>query len=65
MIAISLDFVEDKLSDNLKSDIINNLLKTLIVVEIARAMNYIHKHGTIHRDLKIDNVMLNSDFFWR
>lgn len=61
-VAIFLDFVENKLSDVLKSGIINNTLKTRIVVEIVHAMNYIHKHGMIHRDLKIDNIMLNSVF---
>lgn len=37
----------------------NNTLKTKIVVEIAHGMNFIHKLGLIHRDLKIDNIRLN------
>lgn len=61
-IAIFLEFIENKLSDILKSDIINNTLKVRIVVEIAHAMNYLHKNGIIHRDLKIENIMLNSVF---
>ena len=41
---------------------INNTMKTKIVIEIVHAMNYIHKKGLIHRDLKIENIMLNSVF---
>ena len=41
---------------------INNTLKTKIIIEIAHAMNFIHKKGMIHRDLKIDNIRLNSIF---
>ena len=41
---------------------INNTLKTKIIIEIAHAMNFIHKKGLIHRDLKIDNIRLNSIF---
>ena len=40
----------------------NNTLKTRIVVEIVHAMNFIHKKGLIHRDLKIDNIRLNCIF---
>lgn len=35
-------------------------MKIKIIIEIAHAMNYIHKKGMIHRDLKIENIMLNS-----
>lgn len=56
-IALFLEFQDYSLSDALKK--MNNTLKTRIVVEIAHAMKYIHKHGLIHRDLKIDNIRLN------
>ena len=40
----------------------NNTLKMKIAVEIAFGMQYLHSIGMIHRDLKIENVMLNSIF---
>lgn len=51
-IALFLEFVEHKLADVLKSDLITNTFKTKIVIDIAHAMNYLHKHGMMHRDLK-------------
>lgn len=31
-----------------------------MIIDISHAMPYIHKRGLIHRDLKIDNIMLDS-----
>lgn len=31
-----------------------------IIIQIARALDHIHKHGLIHRDIKPDNIMINS-----
>ena len=59
-IAIFLEFEEYSITDIL--NIMNNTLKTKIIIEIAHAMNYIHKKGLIHRDIKIDNIRLNSIF---
>lgn len=60
-IALFIEFVEHKLSSILSdSNIAHNTLKTKIVVEVAHAMNFIHRHNMIHRDLKIENIMLNS-----
>lgn len=59
-VALFFEYLEYSLLDCMK--IMNNTLKTKIVVEIAHAMNAIHKHGFIHRDLKIENIRLNDIF---
>lgn len=59
-IALFFEFLEFNLYDCMK--FLNNTLKTKIVIEIVHAMNYIHKHGMIHRNLTIDNIRLNKDF---
>jgi serine/threonine-protein kinase len=33
-----------------------------ILREVASALNYAHKHGVAHRDIKPDNVMLSDEF---
>ena len=60
-IAIFLEYIEYGLNEFLKAEI-NNTLKVRIILDIVHAMNYLHKHGMIHRDLKIENIMLNEFF---
>ena len=59
-VALFLEFEDYSITDYLSN--MNNTLKTKIAVEIAHAMNFIHKKGLIHRDLKIDNIRLNCIF---
>ena len=58
-IAIFLEYLEYSLKECLEKKILNDTLKAKIVVEVAHGMNYIHKLKMIHRDLKIENIMLN------
>lgn len=60
-IALFLEYLEYGLGDILKTKI-NNTFKIRIVLDIAHAMNFLHKNGMIHRDLKIENIMLNEFF---
>lgn len=55
-----LEFLDYKLNQVLKNADIKNTLKVRIVIEVAHAMKYIHKNGMIHRDLKVENIMLNA-----
>lgn len=59
--ALFLEFVDYNLSEILKMNI-NNTTKAKIVLEIVHTMDYLHKNGLIHRDLKIENIMVNSLF---
>lgn len=61
-IALFLEYNQYRLDEILKIEKMNNTMKTKIVIEIVHVMNYIHKKGLIHRDLKIENIMLNSIF---
>ncbi|KAK8884757.1 hypothetical protein M9Y10_043877 [Tritrichomonas musculus] len=58
-IAIFLEYLEYSLKECLEKKILNDTFKAKIVVEVAHGMNYIHKLKMIHRDLKIENIMLN------
>lgn len=60
-VALFLEFIDYKLTDCLKFNI-KNTLKTRVVVEIVHGMIYLHKNKIIHRNLKIDNILLNCVF---
>lgn len=59
-IALFLELLEIKLKDCLSRNIFSNTMKVSVGVEVVFAMDFIHKIGMIHRDLKIKNIMLNS-----
>ena len=35
--------------------------KLMILYGVASAMAFLHEHGIVHRDLKLDNILLDSD----
>lgn len=61
-VALFLEYFEIKLKDCLDKNVLSNTMKVKIVVEIAQAMSYIHQKGLIHRDLKVDNIMIDSQW---
>lgn len=54
-----MEFVPYKIKDCLEKCIINNTLKIRISIEIAFGMSYIHSMGMMHRNLKLENILLN------
>ena len=61
-ISIYLEFLSRSLKEIIDKKLADNTLKVRIVVEIAHAINFIHRRGMIHRDIKVENIMLNSCF---
>lgn len=47
------------LRECLEDNILNNTLKAKLSVEVAFGMLHIDENGMIHRDLKLENVMVN------
>lgn len=54
------EFLELNLKQCIKDNMLTNTLKSRIALEVACGMSHIHKVGMIHRDLRIENIMLNS-----
>ena len=61
-VALFLEYYEYNLEYCLSKNMLDNTTKTRIVVEIAFGMSHVHKLGMIHRDLKINNIMLNKNY---
>lgn len=59
-ISIFIEFLEYSLKYCIEKKFLSNTLKVKIAIEIAFGMAHIHKLGMIHRDLKLENIMLNS-----
>ena len=58
-IALFFELLPYKIKDVIDKNMMNNTLKARIAIEVAFGMSYIHSLGMMHRDLKLENIMLN------
>ena len=61
-IALFFELLPFSLKEVKLKGLLSNTLKVRIAVEVAFGMSHIHRHGMMHRDLKLDNIMMNSVF---
>ena len=61
-IAIFIEYLPFSVKSLIENQMMSNTLKTRIALEVAFGMKHIHSFGMIHRDLKLDNIMLNEVF---
>lgn len=60
-IALFLEYLDLDLNEFLKKSFNDsNTIKTRIIIEIIHGMIYIHKRSLLHRDLRMENIRLNS-----
>lgn len=57
----SMEFVEGgSLADRLRKGLPSHQETAELMISIARALHYAHKHGIVHRDMKPANVLLDA-----
>ena len=61
-IALFFQLLPYSVKDAIDKGMMNNILKVLIAIEVAFVMSHIHRLRMIHRDLKLENIMMNNIF---
>ena len=61
-IALFFEYLQYSLKGIIENKMISNTLKVRIAVEVAFGMQFIHSLGMIHRDLKLENIMMDGAF---
>jgi len=61
MIGLVFKYISGKPLDEYDKNHFKLDQKLKIIKEIADALNYVHKNGFIHRDLKLENIMVDND----
>lgn len=59
-----MEYVEggDLYKHLIKQDHFPEAKAKLLFKELLEAMKYLHEQGIVHRDIKLENIMLTSDF---
>lgn len=59
-VGLLMEYVDGK--DFFDLEIVKNIPKiTSLFFEIIKTIDFLHKHGVVHRDIKMENMMLASD----
>lgn len=61
-VALFMEYLPYSVKEMSKNGLLNNTMKVRIALETAFGMSYIHSLGMMHRDLKLENIMMNSVF---
>ena len=61
-IALFFEFLPFTVKEMIEKCLMSNTLKVRIAVEVAFGMFHIHSLGMMHRDLKLENIMMNCVF---
>lgn len=62
MIALFFEYLPYSAKNVIENKMISNTLKVRIAVEVTFGIHFIHSLGMIHRDLKLENIMMNGAF---
>ncbi|KAK8898306.1 hypothetical protein M9Y10_000589 [Tritrichomonas musculus] len=61
-IALFFELLPFSVKEVIEKGLMSNTLKVRIAVEVAFGMSHVHRLGMMHRDLKLENIMMNSVF---
>ncbi|KAK8838865.1 hypothetical protein M9Y10_032907 [Tritrichomonas musculus] len=61
-VALFFELLPFSVKEVASKNLLSNTLKVRIAVEVAFGMSHLHSRGMMHRDLKLENIMMNSVF---
>ncbi|OHT08529.1 hypothetical protein TRFO_22964 [Tritrichomonas foetus] len=62
--SLILDYFDcGNLRDFIRNHSLSNTKKTKIILAVLNGIDKIHSMGIMHRDIKLDNIMINKDFY--
>ena len=57
-----MELCEESLEDYVeKRDRISEKEAAVFILQLARALEYCHEHDVIHRDIKLENILIGQD----